>query len=85
MYCSTRHLYQQTFDTIKHHTQRQKQKVVKGEFFVLQIKFEGFDSSMHEKRKELAVAYAHEVEIFQLRHEHGIKSKGVSLVKEYIE
>jgi hypothetical protein len=85
VYCSTRDLYLQSIDTIKHHIQQQKQKVIKGDFFVLPINFEIFDSSTYEKQKELAVAYAHEVEMFQIRHKQCIKCKGVSLVKEYIK
>ena len=49
------------------------------------INFETFDWSMYEKQKELSVAYAHEIKMFQRRHKQCIKCKGVSLVKEYFK
>ena len=83
--CSTRNIYQDTIESMRHHIKQQKQRFLKGEFFILTINFELFDKSIYQNQKELAVAYAHEVEMFQLRHKQCIKCKGVSLVKEYIK
>jgi hypothetical protein len=82
-YSSTQDIYQHTIDSMKHQIKQQKQRVAKGDFFLLSVNFDIFDNSRYEIQKELAVAYAHEVRMFQLRHKQCIKCKGVSLIKEY--
>ena len=76
-------LYLDNISTMKTNIERQKKKVQKGQFYLLPINFTEFDRSSHDKQKELAVSFSHEVRMFQLTHRRCYKCQGVSIVKEY--
>jgi hypothetical protein len=83
IFCHTQDGYNSTIDSMKKKILNQKRNVEKGLYQKLAINFNEFENSPYLKQKELAVAYAHEVRMFQIKHRRCSKCQSVSIVKGY--
>ncbi len=84
IHCHTRDVYLETIRNLNSQINANKKKVQKGQFLLLDIDFDTFDRSSYHKQRELAVAYEHEVNMYQKKHKRCSKCQAVSIVKEYI-